>query len=383
MVTITDTRLSGKTTNPGQIYLAADLGKSNCKLLWASERAFFPHPVWLSSEIARNVSNESLRRFEVVGEVSAETLWLTLDNQNTLVGGSAMGFPVSFASDKIDIAALQVAAGLGLAAIELGLSEYNATVALAVPLNEYTFRSEISNRLEVMGERIAVCGQAQKFTSTVQFFPEGMGLFLLYRAMKLASNGGGFPKERTITLMLGHRNLTILVFDDGKLNVQLSQTSDALGFWHTFKAQADASGVRETDYQALMAAVTTGKLEQLSITKARIRDYSQEASAVAENYMAKVDQFYQDHVLPLLRRGEQTTIILGGGVSRVMSRALQAYFEKVGFVEQNNLWFADLLNPRLHEIARASHMAEGDPARAMRFADCYGIYQAMLSSVKQ
>lgn len=372
---------SAKESNSARIYLAADLGKSNCKYLWAGDGVnYYPHPLWLGSEIAQNVPAESLRRFDVEGELS-ESFWIRTGDRNVLIGGSAHGYPVSFATAKVDVAALQVVAGLGIAALQSNLTEYHADIALVIPLNEFRFRDEITARLEEMGQSVVVCGKEQKFTVTMQYFPEGAGLYLLYKGIK--DSGSVSLPGRVIVLMLGHRNLSILVFDDGKLNPQFSQTSDTLGFWHTFKSEADSSGVRETDYSSLMAAVTTGELQQLSVTKAKLWDFSQPATTVVESYMAKVDQFYQDHVLPLLsQRGAYPTILLGGGVAHVMRGVLKAYFERTGFETTENLWFADALSHRLPEIARASRKATGDMARPIRYADCYGIYQLLLSSLR-
>ena len=354
--------------------LAADLGKSSCKYLWSN--GVTTKTIWLAPSVYQGASDTSLKKFDVGGSI-AETLWIRTGDRNILIGGSAMGFPNSFAAPKVEIAALQIAGGLGAAAIEAGLRQYDATVGIAIPLNEFQYRDEIDSHLKQMAEQgLVVRGETHTFTLKTQYYPEGTGLYLLYRKTRSNHTPG-----RSIVLMLGHRNLSVLVFDDGRLNPNLSQTSDQLGFWHSFKPQADANGVREIDYPTLMDAVTSGQYTQFSVSRTRQVDYSPAANAVTLDYLEKVSEFCKDHVLGLVKDVEESNIIIGGGVSHVFRRELKAYFEASR--QSERVWFADHFSNHLMALARASYNAGRDTARVMRLADCYGIYQMLMSQEKK
>jgi hypothetical protein len=85
--------------------------------------------LWLGSDVVVGVSDAILRKFEVGGDLS-ESAWLKVGERNILVGNSATSYSSSFAADKVQIAAYQVATALGLAAIATRLSEYQAAISL-------------------------------------------------------------------------------------------------------------------------------------------------------------------------------------------------------------------------------------------------------------
>ncbi|MEO1144119.1 MAG: hypothetical protein AAFY26_00755 [Cyanobacteria bacterium J06638_22] len=349
------------------LYLAADLGKSNCKYLWSE--GVKTHSLWLAPNVYQGASDQSLKKFEVGGAIT-ETLWIRMGDRNTLIGGSAMGFQTSFAAPKVEIAALQIAGGMGAAAIQAGLTNYDAVIAATVPLNEFQYRNEIDSYLKQMAkDGILVRGVPHKFRLKTTFYPEGAGLYLLYRKMRNNHTPG-----RVIVLMLGHRNLSVLVFDDGELNPNQSQTSDRLGFWHSFKPQADTNGVREIDYSTLMDAITSGQYTQFSISRSKQLDYGTPANAVIQDYLENVGEFCKDHVLALTK-DKPSNIVLGGGVAHVLRMELKAYFEAAG--QHDNIFFADYFSNHLSALARNSDGAQKDGARTIRYADCYGIYQTV------
>jgi len=237
------------------LYLSGDLGKSACKFLyWIGQGEF--QPLWLGSDVAEGVNDTALRKFDAAGDL-AESAWLRLPDRQAdseahstiLVGNSATGYGSSFAADKVRIAAYQVAAALGMAARYSNLNAYNAIVSLALPLNEFRYRQEVMLKLQEIGAGFEFCDHAQKFTVTASFYPEGTGLYLLHKKERESVVAAPYSR-RVVVLMMGHRNLSVLVYEGGKLNANLSQTSDSLGFWNCFKSDASAAGIRETDYNS-------------------------------------------------------------------------------------------------------------------------------------
>jgi hypothetical protein len=355
------------------VYLAADLGKSACKFLYWQQGGEI-HPLWLSSDLAQGVSDAMLSQFEVSGDL-AESAWLKVGEQNMLVGNSAMSYGSSFIANKEDTAAYQIATALGIAAIEFGLSEYRAEIAVALPLNEFRHRANIETQLQSIGADCVVCGQPQRFNATVSFYPEGTGLYILHRKAKESHLGSSYNR-RAVVLMLGHRNLSMLVFDRGRLNSNVSQTSDKLGFWSSFKSDATNAGIREAEYSSLMSAVCSGKARQLSGVAGGVKDFTEPMEAVKQGAAERFKLFCQDNLVNLLGDREPTDCLIGGGAAHPIRAELQAYFEHLEMKDE--LYFADAVGGRLLLLAEQSPHAQADLSRPLRFADVYGLTQLLI-----
>lgn len=367
------------------VYLAGDLGKSACKFLyWSGEEGV--QPLWLGSDVVENVSDTVLRKFDAAGDL-AESIWLTVSDrsesqssshQNVLVGNSATGYGSSFAADKVRIAAYQVAAALGYAATMLGVENYAAVISVAIPLNEFRHRHEVGAKLAQIGAGFTLCGRQQRFTLSASFYPEGTGLYLLHRKERVGE-GVTSVAGRVVVLMIRHRNLSVLVYEGGKLNANLSQTSDTLGFWNCFKADASASGIRETDYNSLLAALTTDNPQQLSKVEGGLKDFSLAVEAIQQGEMKRLEAFCRDNLIDLLVGSSQTDIVIGGGVAHLLRSQLRDYFTNLGLGDR--LYFADAAGGRLLTLAESTRNAHGDLARPMRLADVYGLAQALAGRV--
>lgn len=360
------------------LHLAGDLGKSACKFVyWRHDREF--QPLWLGSDVVEGVSDTTLRKFDAAGDMT-EAAWLKAGGCIVLVGNSATGYGSSFAADKVRIAAYQVAAALGLAAVQSGIKDYHAVVSLALPLNEFRYRHDVAAKLQEIGQEFVFCGRPQQFAIAPTFYPEGTGLYLLHKKEREGETKIPYTR-RVVVLMMGHRNLSVLVYEGGKLNANLSQTSDTLGFWNCFKADASAAGIRETDYNSLLAALTTGENQQLSKVEGGLKDFGMAVEAIGQSEMKRLEAFCRDNLIDLLVGTNQTDIVIGGGVAHVLRSQLRDYFASLGLVD--NLYFSDAIGGRLLTLAEATRNAHGDFARPMRFADVYGLAQALAGKVQR
>lgn len=358
--------------------LAGDLGKSACKFLYWWEDDDI-QPLWLGADVVEGISESSLRKFDAAGDL-AESAWLKIGDNNILVGNSATGYGTSFAADKVRIAAYQVTAALGLAGVQAGVKSYNAVVSLAVPLNEFRDRQQVAAQLQEIGKGFIFCGQPQQFSISPSFYPEGTGLYLLHRREQESVTSTAYTR-RVVVLMMGHRNLSVLVYEGGKLNANLSQTSDMLGFWNCFKADASAAGIRETDYNSLLAALTTGTPQQLSKVEGGLKDFSLAVEAIRQGKMKRLESFCRDNLIDLLVGTNQTDIVIGGGVAHILRPQLREYFTNLGLGDR--VYFADAIGGRLLTLAEATRNAGADLARPMRFADVYGLARALAARVHQ
>lgn len=350
------------------LYLAADLGKSDCKFLyWTGSSEFIP--IWLGSNLVEGVNDDVLRFFETGGELS-ESAWLQVGGQNILVGNSAASYQGSFLASKKETAAYRIATALGIAAIELGLSHYRAVVSVAIPLNEFQSREEIKAQLEDIGQGFVVCGRAQQFDLKLSFYPEGTGLYLLHKQAKQKQTASAYNR-RLVVLMMGHRNLSMLVFDKGRLEPTLSQISDSLGFWESFKTDATKVHVREVDYPSLQLALFSGQPQQLSLAEGKRIDYSSAITAIRSGLMRRLEPFCRDVVSKLLISSTETDLLIGGGLGHLLRLELRDYFHEL--VPQTPVSFADEVGGSLLLLSGRSRGGEYDMARPMRFADVYGL----------
>jgi hypothetical protein len=127
----------------------------------------------------------------------------------------------------------------------------------------------------------------------------------------------------------GHRNGTQLAFETGTLNQALS-SSKFPGFWEPFEKAAIATGVSQSDFDVLIRALETEGPQQYSIAKGRIVDFSDAIQQVKSGYLAALDPYFNDNLIPSLATGRGDAVF-SGGAAELMRSALTQYFEEKGF----------------------------------------------------
>ena len=111
------------------------------------------------------------------------------------------------------------------------------------------------------------------------------------------------------------------------------------------------------------------------------KDFTLPVESVKQGILQRFEPFCQDHVLKLLLDGTPTDVVLGGGVAHVMREPLRDYFANLGVTD--NLYFMDGTGGRLLTLATQTRNAYGDLARPMRFADVYGLAQALTGQINR
>jgi len=104
-------------------------------------------------------------------------------------------------------------------------------------------------------------------------------------------------------------------------------------------------------------------------------------AAIKQGEMARLEAFCRDNLLDLLIGSTATDIVIGGGVAHVLRSELRDYFGGLGLSE--NLYFADAISGNLLTLAEATRNAHADLARPIRFADVYGLAQALVGKVRR
>ncbi|MEM9092096.1 MAG: hypothetical protein AAGC93_25595, partial [Cyanobacteria bacterium P01_F01_bin.53] len=335
--------------------------------------------LWMDSAVANGLSESALPSIGMKARPQDST-WLEIDSDIVLVGESAKAFldSPSLTANKAEKAAYKIAAALGvIAELEQLPSQYNALVWLPLPLTEIRTREHIATTFDTLCEQGFKCrGRQQSVQPILKFFPEGFGLYL-NRKRQLDGLGQSIAGRRTLILMMGHRNLSILCFEGGSLRAGRSN-SDGPGFRPAFEKATRSAGVAPTDYRPLMLALTTGKPTQISQAQAGIFDFGSYASFVRQTYWQAVSIYLQDNLLGQLTDGS-VDIILSGGGSRIIGTELADYFSALGLEER--IIHADTMQPQLTDVVSQLPEAAQNSSIPLRMSDCYGLFQGLIGKL--
>ena len=369
-----------RTASPPTLLLACDLGKSGgkffYKLLHGQTQA-----LWMDSEVAQ-------RSVAVMSQVntggrSQDNAWYRLDDELIFVGKAARAHIDynSFKEDKFLKAPERIAAALGAIASTQKLpTAFEAIIWVLLPINELGTRKDIASRLTDICEGFRFHDeQAFQPSLRLSFRPEGYGLYV-NRKQQLQQTGVAIATRTTWIELLGHRNGTQLAFETGTLN-QAKSTSQFPGFWEVFEKAAITSGVSAPDYAVLLRALETGNGQQYSVAKGGVVDFREAMQQVAAGYLATLDPYFNDHLIPSLATGKGE-VVLAGGAAYLMRTTLQQYFEDRGFSDRCS--FAWGLEERLQGwVAEQLPEVQECPSIPMRMVDCFGLFQALLGDVNR
>lgn len=360
---------------PPFLYLAGDIGTSASKFFYRVSPGQTV-PLWMGAEVAEGLSRDTLASLNMGGRPQ-DHAWLQIGSEVILVGDAAKAFldANSLAANKADKAVYKVLAALGVVAeVERLPSRYDAIVWIPLPLTEIRSREEIATRLMTIAEQGFVFReQHQQVKLTLKFFPEGFGLYL-GRKKQLDAIGRAIEQQRTLIVMMGHRNLSILCFEGGSLKIA-SSNSNGPGFWSVFEKTARSLGVTPADYSSLMAALATGKAQQISQARAGVFDFGAMAEAVKQTYWQAVSIYLQDNLLGQLT-DRSVDVIVSGGASHILEETVTDYFEQLGLGDR--LTLADGQSEHLHEIVRQLPESATNSTLPLRMTDCYGLFQGLI-----
>jgi hypothetical protein len=363
------------TTAPPVIYLAGDIGTSGSKLFYRVSSGQTV-PLWMGAEVAQ-VTIAALPSLNSGGRPQ-DGAWLQIGDEVIVVGDAAKSFldANSRTANKADKAAYKLLAMLGaIAELEHLPSQYEATLWVPLPLTEIRTRDEIANKLSAIAQSgFTFRGRFQQASLNLKFFPEGFGLYL-NRKKQLAEMGLAIENRRTLILMMGHRNLSILCFEGGSLKTSASN-SDGPGFWSAFEKGARSLGITPADYSALLAALTTGRTQQISQVRAGLYDFGAIAETIRQTYWQLVSIYLQDNLLNQLAE-PNVDLIISGGAAHVLRQMVKSYFSELGVTAH----FADEQQIRLTEMVSHLPEAHGDAAICLRMMDGYGLFQGLLGKL--
>jgi hypothetical protein len=365
---------------PSTILLACDLGKSAGKFFYKFLNGR-TQALWMDAEVAfRSASVTSQLNS---GGRAQDNAWYRIGDQLTFIGKAAKAHIDynSFKEDKCLKAAERIVGALSAIAFTHGLPiHFNAVIWILLPVNELATRKDIATRLTELCQGFRFRDE-QEYQVNLQlsFRPEGYGIYV-NRKQELQQTGIAIATRTTWIEMLGHRNGTQLAFETGTLNQALS-SSKFPGFWEPFEKAAIAAGVSTVDFDVLLRALETGNPQQYSIAKSKAFDFSDAMHQIESGYLAALDPYFNDNLIPSLATG-QGDALFSGGAAELMRSALTKYFDDKGF--GNCLLFAGDTHTHLKQLIE-EQLPEAQQMNSItgRMADCFGLFQALLGDVNR
>ncbi len=292
--------------------------------------------------------------------------YIQLDTNSAVyaLGSDAQGKPSRTTSNlpKSALAHLRTVGVIGELAMQYDLEHIEADVGVALPFNEYLtdYRSLTT---ELMGQTSFVYRGRELVLNLkqVKVLPEAAGL-VQWRKVQMAQNRDA--KNRTfVVLMLGHRDLSFLLFRDGKPPRGEPSSTERLGFQQVLVAVSQDLPCNSDDpflYQALIQGAGSvtfpsrpGQVYRLSDRYERAKAYYWEVVQHRfDEWLAAVDVPYYE-------------VLVSGGVAAQLQDELENYFE-----ERSAFCTVNWLNELKQEVGAALNLpSEIDQ---IRFSDCYG-----------
>lgn len=198
--------------------LVVDAGASEVKIIYSLGR-IIKDIKYLSfpSKVTTTSLTDSSGEFVQIG-----------NEQRFLIGSSVVKEGTTISKMKVESLVPKVLATVGKIALREGIEEaINLDLILLLPLNEVNQESlEVELRESI--SQFIYCGKSYevKLNSTQTYF-EGFGLLAHFSSTMPLINQ---PKQTTALVILGFRNISLLILEEGTLNQKLSK-SPKLGFY--------------------------------------------------------------------------------------------------------------------------------------------------------
>ena len=232
-----------------EVCLTFDPGSSLTKCVYLCSAQAVPATLLMPPETVE--VSESLLRTQLHSSIELDidldqpvlSAWLKLKrshDQVYAVGALAQRFTQQLRLDKLkyESSLYKVLAAVGVIAQAHSLpGAFSLALSMVLPFGEYRNAQRLERQLKSALSNFYFRGR--RYLVNLQVFrclPEGMGLVL----HELASPGPISTHSRIAALMAGHRNSSLLVFDQGR--IQQGQTTD-LGFYQLIdEAVANTAG---------------------------------------------------------------------------------------------------------------------------------------------
>ena len=361
------------------IFASIDLGSSLTKVFYLNQTQ--SQPLIVAPEVAW-IQPQQLDELAINKNAASEySAWLQMGEEMVAVGQLAQNFggDSGLVERKLHRAGYKVLAVLGILREKLELpTSVAAHIAVMLPITEFKDRQQLQESIKKAASGFAFRGQPLSIhLQNCLMLPEGFGLYTICKNnLKLR---GIEPSTRTIfVLMFGHRNLSVLVFQNGTLQTGKS-SSDGPGFFEAVKAGAQAQGILAKDYPQLLKA--------LSLNETRIRvagqfeglDVQSAVTAGRTSYWKQVDSYLRNALTPVLT-DENCELVISGGAAWAMRSQLIDLFERMGLTKRIS-WAAGL-HDHMDSLLNIYPECQQDASLGLRMADAFAAFQSVVQMGK-
>ncbi|BAS60080.1 hypothetical protein NIES2135_67220 (plasmid) [Leptolyngbya boryana NIES-2135] len=310
-----------------------DLGQSLTKVVF-SDRGRLDY-LLMSPEVTSPLTKEHLQLLQMHNATAApeNAAWLEVGDELRVVGSAAENFGGDTGADerKERRAVLKTLAVLGAIRERSQLpNQLTVQVALLLPMTEFTDALKVCTKIQEAATDFSFRGQPVNLSMPLcKPYPEGFGLFLGRRSELSLRNIA--PDSRTfLVLMLGHRNASILVFQNGQPQPGKS-TSNGPGFKEAIESSAAVQGILVRDYGKLLNAFVSKNPKVVFAGESQVRDVSEALRVGRATYWGQLESFLINN---FVRHVDATCeVIIGGGASMLIESELIEFLNQLGIEE--------------------------------------------------
>jgi hypothetical protein len=303
---------------------------------------------------------------EQLGSGLESVSYIQLDPEDAVyaLGVDAQGKPNKATSNlpKSALAHLRVLGVIGELAHQYDLDNLSLDVGVALPFNEYlTDYKPLSNKLLAQKTFIYRGREISLDLKEVKVLPEAAGL-VQWRKVQLAQQGIAVHPTFAV-LMFGHRDLSFLLFREGKPPRGEPSGTERLGYQRVLTAVAQDLPCNSDDpflYEALISGAGSVAFPSRPGQVYRLTERRDKAKAYYWDLVRhRLDEWFAAVDVP------HYEVVISGGVAAQLQGELEEYFEeRTSFCTMN--WLDDLT----HEVASVLDITS--EIDQIRFSDCYG-----------
>lgn len=284
------------------------------------------------------------------------------------LGEDAEGLPNKSTKtlDKSELAALRALGIIGAMFVKFNLSP-NADIDLgfSLPFDEYVAgREKITHEILQKGQRFWYRGKELSPTfKQIKGIPEAAGL-VLWKKMELLQMGA--ESSRTfVVIMIGYRDLSFLLFRNGKAPSGEPSSSSDLGFQQFLTALAQDLPCKPDDPFLYQAAIQ--KADQISFPKnpKDFFDLRERRAAAQRYYWSQVEHFLREKFAAGLPSSYE--VLIGGGTVEQIRPELQDFL-----AERSQFGQVDWMDDLKQEVGQTLHGSVHSEIDRLRLADVYG-----------
>jgi len=412
------------------LYLSVDCGGSQTKIIYQLSGSESPGYL-LMSPLVEEIKPEKIvsyldRKSSLGSPAPEREAYLKWQERVFVVGDLAREFyPEDRTSEqKYENALYKVAAAIGVIVerlkLRLGKKKLEVHLGVLIPWNEYTDRSIFEERLRKILAGFEFRG-VSLFCSigSILVRPEGGGVAATY----IRQNGTDWLHDKKVAvLMFGHRNVTALYFDRGKL----SGDSPLLGFTNFLSAVIERKSVdRELLSNAVMDTIAQAyndthpqtenhnrypdwgeyapikglaKAKDVELNERECKLIVDAVTVATKEYWEKIEKWL-GKTIP----SDVNIVIISGGAGKFLQPNLERYFNICHAVERENgyyplkrigkyiaidnnkpmpqlLWGGGIV--KLVREKFKIELQDDDHNLAIRLADCYGLFDYLVGSME-